>query len=258
MWYMDIFEWFRKNKLKSFLLAIVLFFLVPFGIDKAFEIPAIIPLLSVQYQSTDILSFYGTILGSTATILALVETIQHTEKLHSLDYERQLTPLLDSNIYNHSDSSICPHRMLYVNVKPAAYLDKISVLSSVDSRDLDDLFFGTQIDYLIQNISTTSAVDIKVYLNDQLLCGPFSLVPDSEVSVGIFFFDKKGRMISEYPEHFSFHILVTYTNGIRSKRFVQEEYLSIRPIFMSTCGDPPFMPNYDLRTGLSTQRIISP
>lgn len=253
---MDILEWFRKNKLKSFIIAVILLVVIPFGIDKIFNAPAIISFLSVHYQSTDILSFYGIALGSAATILALVETIQHTEKLHSIDYERQLTPILDSNIYNHSNFSIPPHRTLYVNVRPVAYFDKISVMSSVDPRDLDNMFFGAQIDYLIQNISTTSAVDINVHLNDQLLYGPFSLVAGSEVSIGIYFFDEKGHMIDEYPRHQSFHISITYTNGIRSKKFMQEEDISIQHIFMSLCDDPEFVPDYDKRSGLSKQHIV--
>ena len=155
-----------------------------------------------------------------------------------------------------SDSSITPYRVLYVNVRPIAYFEKISVSPSVDPRDLDDMFLGTQIDYLIQNISDTSAVDIRVYLNGQLLHGPFSLIAGSEASIGIYFFDERGHMIGEYPRHQSFHISITYTNGIRNKRLQQDEDISIEHIFMSLREEPPFMPDYDARTGLSTQSII--
>lgn len=253
---MDVFDWLRKNKIKSGIIAIFLFIVIPFGIDKLFNIPAICPFFNVQYKSSDILSFYGIVLGSATTVLALIETIQHTEKLHALDYDRQLTPLLDSNIYNHSNSSIAPYRVLYVNVRPIAYFENISVSPSIDPRDFEDMFFGTQIDYLIQNISDTSAVDIKVYLNGQLLHGPFSLIAGSEASIGIYFFDESGHTIDEYPRRQSFHISITYTNGIRNKRLQQDEDISIERIFMSLREEPPFMPDYDARTGLSTQGII--
>lgn len=253
---MDLFEWVKKHKLKSFFVSLVVLILIPFIIDKLSNVPAITPFLSVTYDSTDILAFYGIVLGSAATILALIETIQYTEKLHSLDYERQITPLLNSDIYNHSDSSLPPHRTLYVNVRPIAYFDRVSVMPSVDSRDLDDMFFGAQIDYSVQNISTASAVDINVYLNNQLLYGPFSLIAGSETSIGIYFFDEKGHLIEEYPRHQSFHISIKYTNAIHSKNFIQEEDISIEHIFMSLRDDPAFMPDYDRRTGLSTQRVV--
>lgn len=253
---MDVFDWLRKNKIKSGIIAIILFIAIPFGIDKLFNIPANFPFFSVQYKSSDILSFYGIVLGSATTILALIETIQHTEKLHTLDYDRKFTPLLDSNIYNHSDTSIVPYRVLYVNVRPVPYFDKISVSPSIDPRDLDDKFWGTQIDYLIQNISDTSAVDIIVYLNGQLLHGSFSLIAGSEASIGIYFFDERGHMIHEYPRHQSFHISITYTNGIRDKMLQQDEDISIKYIFMSLRKEPPFMPDYDTRIGLSAQSII--
>lgn len=248
---MDIFDWIRKHKMRAALIAFALFIVLPYGIDKLYSSPALFRWLAMGYSSADVLAFYGIALGSATTVLALIETIQHTEKMHSLDYERKLTPLLDSNIYNHTDSSITPLRSLYVNLRPTAYYDKISVLPSVDPRDFESLFYGTQIDYLIQNISETSAVNINVYLNDMLLHGPFSLVAGSEASIGIFFFDEQGRLIGTFPHEVSFDLKITYTNANKSKKFTQTEKIVIEHIFMSLHDDPPLMPKLDARTGLS-------
>ncbi len=248
---MDIFKWIKTHRLATLTIFAVVFLIIPFSVDKLYSVHAKYKILEMTYTASDILSFYGITLGSATTILALVETIQHTEKLHELDYMRKLTPVLDSNIYNHTAFSHTPLRLLYVNVRPAAYLNRVSVSTSIDPRDLEDIFHGAQIDYLIQNISETSAVNIKVYLNEDILYGPFSLVPGSEASIGIYFFDECGRTVGDYIPESIFDIRVTFTNSDRSRNFVQTERIKINDNIIRLRDDEPrFIPDLDTRTGL--------
>lgn len=248
---MDILSWIKKHPWISALVALIFVIIVPFGIDKVFTTPSILPFFSVCYHPEDILSFYGIVLGSITTIIALIETIQHTEKMHSLDYERQLTPLLASNIYNHSQTSKVPIRVLYVNTRPVRYYQEVSIRDSIDRRDMQDTFFDCQIDYLVQNVSHTSAIDITILLNGKLLHGPFSLVPGGEESIGIRFFDERKLMRDAYPQECKFVINLIYTNANRSKEFNQCETIAIKYQFGAGEDVPPMTPNYGERKGLS-------
>lgn len=113
---MDVFGWIRRHKFRFWGIAIVLVIIIPWLIDRCFSVPAYFAVLGVRYAPNDILAFYGIVLGSITTIIALIETIQHAEKMHALDYEHKLTPVLNSNIYNNSPTNKIPMRVLYVNV----------------------------------------------------------------------------------------------------------------------------------------------
>lgn len=254
---MDVFTWIRKHKGCSVVIAVILTIIIPWAIDKAFNTTSPFPVLSVHYESKDILSYYGIVLGSVTTIIALIETLQHTEKMYKLDYELKLTPVLNSNYYNHSKTSRSPLRVLYVNTHPLTYFfDRVMVHESIDWRDLQDTFFSCQIDYLVQNISETSAVGIKLFLNDDLLYGPFSLVAGGEESIGICFFDKSGLMIDEYyDQKYEFDIKVEYTNSNRSKKYIQTETIKIEYRPLRNDNGPIIEPAYSARTGLSDQVI---
>ena len=254
---MDLFMLIRKHKGCSVVIAIVLIIIIPWAIDKLFDMTSPFPALSVHYKSNDILSYYGIVLGSLTTIIALIETIQHTEKMHQLDYEFKLTPVLNSNFYNHSETSRSPLRVLYVNTHPLTHFyDEVMVHEWVDWRDFEHTFFGCQMDYLVQNISETSAVGIKIFLNNKLLYGPFSLVAGGEESIGICFFDKSGLMIDEYyDKKYEFDIKVEYTNSNRSKKYIQTETIKIEYRPLRNDNGPIIEPAYSARTGLSDQVI---
>lgn len=250
---MDIFHWMVKNKIKAIVVAVVLFIIVPFAIDKIFSTPNPNNFVNVRYMPNDILAFYGAVLGSSATILALIATIQHTEKIHSLDYERKMTPMLNSNLFSSKNAEITPFRIKYVNITPNCIYSSVGIFESLDPRDLKDTFFDSQIDYLVQNVSETSAIDIKILLNDMLLCDPFSLIAGSEASIGIRFFDK--RDLPSWGDY-TFNISIEYTNSMKNKRYKQTEVVFIRnyiPIFNDR---EPIVPDYDKRTGISPQTVI--
>lgn len=249
---MDLFSWIRKHPWLSAGIAVLLVIVIPFGIDKIFSAPSIFTFFSVSYLPEDVLAFYGIVLGSITTIVALIETIQHTEKMHELNYERKLTPVLNSNVYNHSATSKMPLRVLYVNTHPVEhYWEDVTVMTAIDLRDLKDTFIHCQIDYLIQNVSDTSAIGIKIFLNEQLLYGPFSLVPGGEESIGICFLDKKECMLDKYPSICEFDISVSYKNSNSTREFKQVEKLGIEYHLRDINGGPIMIPDYQNRTGLS-------
>lgn len=140
-------------------------------------------------------------------------------------------------------------------LRPIAYFDRVQVSEVIDPRDMVDKFFHSQIDYLVQNVSETSAIDIKVFLNGDLLHGPFSLVAGDEASVGICFFDEMGHMLNEYPQKSQFNICITYTNSNKSKKFLQTEVIGINFNSIRLDGKPIYTTDYSKRTGLLTQII---
>ena len=75
-----------KNKLKKQIsnylywgiMAILSIFVVPFVINLLYSKPAILPSFAMTWEASDVLVFYGSLLGATATIYALNRTIKFT------------------------------------------------------------------------------------------------------------------------------------------------------------------------------------
>lgn len=81
----------------SVIVFLVLVFIVPIFINHLYKSPAVIPWLAMSWEAKDVLSFYGSILGATATIIALVVTITFTRKTQKEEGRLSIKPVLESN-----------------------------------------------------------------------------------------------------------------------------------------------------------------
>lgn len=87
----------------SILLALFFVFGVPLLINYLYQETATISIFAMEWEASDALSFYGSILGAAATIYVLQQTIQFT--LRNQKEERKLTikPYLETIKYDHID-----------------------------------------------------------------------------------------------------------------------------------------------------------
>ena len=68
----------KKYAIKAVLAAVVLIFAVPVAINLCYSADTVI--IPTQWGATDVLSYYGTILGAAVTVGALIVTILFTRK----------------------------------------------------------------------------------------------------------------------------------------------------------------------------------
>lgn len=125
-----------KKNIKNVLLAIVICFLivgVPFIINELYKIDKGYITL---WGASEVLSYYGTILGATATILAVIFTIQFTKRQSRYEYyilqEKLKWEKVDDLLQEHfkkimSTEIIQLYSMSEKIVNPIPYIEKLQV-----------------------------------------------------------------------------------------------------------------------------------
>lgn len=74
------------------LLALLLFVIIPLGINWLFKMPAPIELLDAEWYAQDALSFYGTLLASFCTIIGVYWSISYSQKNYREDERNRVRP----------------------------------------------------------------------------------------------------------------------------------------------------------------------
>ena len=73
----------KKTITSTVLITVILIFfvfVVPIIINWMYKTPARLPIFAMSWEAKDVLSFYGSILGAAATIIALTKTIKFTRE----------------------------------------------------------------------------------------------------------------------------------------------------------------------------------
>ena len=84
---------------------LVLFFVfgIPLIINYLYNKTATISIFAMNWEASDALSFYGSILGAAATIYVLQQTIQFTLRNQKEERKLAIKPYLETIKYNHTD-----------------------------------------------------------------------------------------------------------------------------------------------------------
>ena len=117
-------KFWRKNKKRIgkivawYFVAIVFIFIIPIGINWVYKTPAALPIFSMDWEAKDVLSFYGSLLGAAATIIALKETINFTRESQKEERKLSIRPYLETQKYNYTDLQKIPTNLetLFIDV----------------------------------------------------------------------------------------------------------------------------------------------
>lgn len=85
-------EWMSKNKWKLFISFIVFIFIIPLAINIFFKIKAPCAFFVAEWDAGDVLSFYGTMLASIATIIGVYMSIRYAQQSYRDDIRNQVLP----------------------------------------------------------------------------------------------------------------------------------------------------------------------
>lgn len=87
-------EYIRKHKVKTIALVFVCIFLIPAIINVLFKYSPVCELLGAEWEAGDVLSFYGTLLGSAATIVGVYLSIDAAQRSYHEDEVNKVKPYL--------------------------------------------------------------------------------------------------------------------------------------------------------------------
>ena len=101
-----------------YFVSIVFIFIIPIAINWAYKTPASLPIFSMDWEAKDVLSFYGSLLGAAATIIALKETISFTRESQKEARKLSIRPYLETQKYNYTDLQKIPTNLetLFIDV----------------------------------------------------------------------------------------------------------------------------------------------
>ena len=117
--------WYKNKKtiLRSVIATIALIFFVfviPIVINWMYKTPAKLPIFAMSWEAKDVLSYYGSILGAVATIIALTATIKFTRENQKEERKLSIRPYLQTSKFNYTSFEGIPTTkdVIYMDIKP--------------------------------------------------------------------------------------------------------------------------------------------
>ena len=178
--------WYKNKRiiLRSIISTITLIFFVfviPIVIDWMYKIPARLPIFAMSWESKDVLSFYGSILGAAATIIALTKTIKFTRENQREERKLSIRPYLETRKYNYTNFEDIPNKkdVIYLDIMPnlityqGGLPDDISAIQDLKNRKAYEENYNLQnLDEVLYNTSTIKYFNDKYLLYYEIInCG---------------------------------------------------------------------------------------
>lgn len=178
-WMVNMKKFWHKNKKRITQIiiagAILIFFvfIIPIAINWLYKIPAVLPILEMDWDGKDVLSFYGSILGAVATIVALTTTIKFTRENQKEERKLSIRPYLQTSKYNYTNFEDIPDKkdVIYLDIKPniityqGGLPDDISAIKDLKNRTAFGKNYNLQnLDEVMYNTSTVKYFDDKYLL----------------------------------------------------------------------------------------------
>ena len=187
--------------------AIVFIFAIPIGINWVYKFPASLPIFAMNWEAKDVLSFYGSLLGSAATIFVLTETIKFTRENQKEERKLSIKPYLETQKYNYTDFENLPDdkNIIYMEIKPniktyqGALPEEIRDVIEFKNKKvfeqgynlggLDDLAYNQRVKdyfeehhllyYEISNCGAGNAINVVLKINNDTIIPGFCITTNS-------------------------------------------------------------------------------
>lgn len=236
-----------------YFIAIIFIFVIPIGINWAYKTPASLSIFSMDWEAKDVLSFYGSLLGATATIIALRETIRFTRESQKEERKLSVKPRLESK-YKHFNSEIysinSKDSFVYVDYSKEGIVSQESIpketasiialyhaVENLDSYSDTEDFMGEAclqmykdgyltkhfyILYELFNYGANNALEVEFRINNSIVCPGFCISQD-----------KPKRFMLIFDENIlennckEIEITITYTDICSIAKYKQTERFTI-------------------------------
>lgn len=155
-------KFFRRYKklLISILTVCILIFVIPIVINLTFQMLTFLPILSIDWDDSDALGFYGELVSAAATIFVLHKTIQFTIDNQKEERKLSIRPYLVTRMTNYTDFKNIPNddTILYINIQKGVIsyqgemFEEIIELKKLAKiiQDDNDKDLGTELGYSLK------------------------------------------------------------------------------------------------------------
>lgn len=250
--------WHKHKKLITrvvswYIVGIIFIFLIPIGINLAYKTPCSLEIFAMNWEAKDALSFYGSLLGAAATILALTETIRFTVKTQKEEHKLSIKPRLDSKWQHYSDKLLTISEeanfvfIEYSNGEVTSSRDIPSKIQNIldvykkapmsddnHKNDTDVYIYEAFKDcydkyisknllllYEIYNYGANNAIEIEFKINDYIICPTFCITTSEPQKFVLIL--SEDLLINNNKE---IEILLTYTDICSFGKYKQRELFS--------------------------------
>ena len=134
-------QFYKKHKIITIVISIVSFiilvFVIPICINWLYERSAPVSWLNMSWGAKDVLSFYGSLLGAVATILALIATIMFNRESQKEERKLSIKPYLQTNHFSTKNifNKTFENRITYVSIHITG-----SEVTDYMPSEIEDLF----------------------------------------------------------------------------------------------------------------------
>lgn len=244
-------EFWRKNKKRIlklvawYFVAIIFIFVIPIGINWAYKKPASIPIFSMDWEAKDVLSFYGSLLGAVATIIALKETINFTRESQKEERKLSIRPYLETQKYNYTDLQKIPTNLetLFIDVSKkittyqASLPDEFEDMKILQQRlisgekidEMDQALFDLKLETLFQkkyllsyeivNCGAGNAINVNLRINGKSIIPSFCVIAGESKK---FIFVLNNDLLEDTNEY-SLNLILTYSDVATLANYYQTE-----------------------------------
>ena len=208
--------WYKNKKtiLRSVIATIALIFFVfviPIVINWMYKTPAKLPIFAMSWEAKDVLSYYGSILGAVATIIALTATIKFTRENQKEERKLSIRPYLQTSKFNYTSFEGIPTTkdVIYMDIKPnivnyqGGVLDDISGIIDLKNKrvfdktyNLDGIDNGMYISnvnnyfssryllcYEIKNCGAGNAINVSLNINSRCFVPSFCVTTTESAKI---------------------------------------------------------------------------
>ena len=244
--------WYKNKKtiLRSVIATIALIFFVfviPIVINWMYKTPAKLPIFAMSWEAKDVLSYYGSILGAVATIIALTATIKFTRENQKEERKLSIRPYLQTSKFNYTSFEGIPTTkdVIYMDIKPnivnyqGGVPDDISGIIDLKNKrvfdktyNLDGIDNGMYISnvnnyfssryllcYEIKNCGAGNAINVSLNINSRCFVPSFCVTTTESAKI-MFILNKE---LLESSGEYSLKIAFVYNDIASLGKYYQTE-----------------------------------
>ena len=225
----------KKTITSTVLITVILIFfvfVVPIIINWMYKTPARLPIFAMSWEAKDVLSFYGSILGAAATIIALTKTIKFTRENQREERKLSIRPYLETRKYNYTDFDDIPDKkdVIYLDIMPniityqGGLPDDVSEIKNIKNRkafeknynleNLDDAMYSTRIAnyfndkyllyYEVINCGAGNAINVSFNINSRCIIPSFCVTTTESKKIMLVLNKELLERSGEYELKFAF------------------------------------------------------
>jgi preprotein translocase subunit SecE len=172
--------WILRHKILSTFIVIIIIVFPPLIINSLYKVDAPIELLNSEWEASDLLGYYGAILSTVATIVAIMWTISFTIDNQLMERKLSIRPYIQtkwSPVLTKNDLMFDTHSAVFIEQFNGCFMSSHEPTKLFSNEDAN--IYNRKKKYLLKydlcNIGSGNAININISINSSLITQPFGI-----------------------------------------------------------------------------------